>query len=509
MARDENHAAVAIPPPVRPAVQPAQPAGDDKTDELLGSAQLYLRQNQLVAAARCYLEIMRRQPDCFEACWRLGLLLNQFNQLDQSLQCLRAAARIAPGSPKINLVLGAVLKRLNRFEEAAVCCQREIEIDPANADAHYNLGLVLQNLGRLEEAAGAYRRALELRPGYVDALVNLGCLLREQSQPEAALGCFEQALRQEPQNPEPHWELCTTLLSLGRFERGWKEYEWRWKLKDFTSRPEKFPQPLWDGSDLGGRRILLHGEQGFGDIIQFARYATLVARRHGDVILACPQPLRCLLETIPGVRQVVTSRAALPQFDVHAPLLSLPAIFGTSLQTVPAEIPYLFPAPNSFRLERGANRTLNVGIVWAGDPAHRNDRNRSMPLDLFQPLASLPGIRWHSLQAGERAAELARLEPAHRPIDLGSRFRDFADTAQAIQQLDLVISVDTAVAHLTGALGKPIWTLLPFAAEWRWMLEREDTPWYPAMRLFRQASPGDWKGLLARVSGELSRLSLR
>jgi tetratricopeptide (TPR) repeat protein len=488
-------------------VQRVQSAGDEKTQLLLGSARRCLQQNQLIEAAKFFLEVMRRQPDCLEACWHLGLVLNQLNQLDHALLCLRTAESLAPNSPKINLALGSVLKRLNRFDEAALCCQREMQIDPANADAAYNFGLVLQNLERFDEAAAAYRRALELRPGYVDALVNLGSLLREQGQPENALACFEEALLCEPENPEPHWELCTTLLSLGRFERGWKEYKWRWKLKNFTTPPEKFPTPVWDGSDLAGRTILLHGEQGFGDIIQFARYASLVARRHGEVILACPKPLRGLLETVPGVRQVVTSRDTIPHFDVHAPLLSLPAIFQTSLQTVPNEIPYLFPAETGMPLDKDPGRAFNVGLVWAGDPAHRNDRNRSMPLDLFQQLAWLPSVRWHSLQVGARAADFARLNTSCRFVDLGSRFRDFTDTAQAIAQLDLVISVDTAVTHLAGALGKPVWTLLPYAAEWRWMHEREDTPWYPTMRLFRQKSPGDWKGLLAQVSSELHRLS--
>ena len=214
-----------------------------------------------------------------------------------------------------------MLKRLDRFAEAAACCRRELQLDPANPDAHYNLGLVLQNLDQPDEAAAAYRQALRLRPDYVDALVNLGSILRDQGRPQEALPRFEQAVERQPQNAEAHWELCTTLLALGRFERGWKEYEWRWRMKDFTTPPARYAQPLWDGSNLGGRRILLHGEQGFGDIIQFAGYATLVAARQGQVILACPAGLRPLLETVPGVHEVVTNRAALPCFDCHAPLM--------------------------------------------------------------------------------------------------------------------------------------------------------------------------------------------
>jgi len=482
---------------------------DGPTEELLRAARVHLQRRQLVEAAKGFLEVTRRQPNCLEACWQLGLILNHLNQSDEALLCLRNAARLAPDHPKLNLLMGAVLKKLRRFEEAAVCCRREIQLDPGNADAHYNLGLVLQNLDRLEEAAGAYQRTLELRPDYADALVNLGTVLRQQSKPEAAARRFEEAILREPQNAEAHWELCATLLSLGRFEAGWKEYEWRWKLKDFTTPPAQFEQPLWDGSDLDGRRILLHCEQGFGDTIQFARYATLAARRHGRVIVGCPQPLRCLIETIPGVCQVVTSRENLPPFDVHAPLMSLPAIFGATLSSIPADIPYLRPPPNGFRLGDGEAPGLKVGLAWAGAPVHRNDRRRSMSLEWLLPLTHVTGIHWHSLQVGGRAADLVRLNPKGTIIDLGSRFHDFGDTAQAITQLDLVISVDTAVAHLAGALGKPVWTLLPHDAEWRWMIGRDDSPWYPTMRLFRQTSPGDWQGLLERVGRELETLAAK
>jgi tetratricopeptide (TPR) repeat protein len=480
---------------------------DNSTEALLRDARLHLQHRRWIEAAKGFLQVTRRQPNCFEAFWQLGLILNHLNQCDEALLCLRNAARLAPRHPKVNLVLGAVLKKLGRFEEAAACCRQETQIDPANADAHYNLGLALQNLDRLEEAAAAYQRAVDLRPDYADALVNLGSVLRQQGHPEAAADRFAEAVRQQPQNPEAHWELGSTLLSLGRFEAGWTEYEWRWKLKDFTTAPAQFAQPLWDGSDLGGRRILLHCEQGYGDTIQFARYATLVAARQGRVIVGCPQPLRGLIETIPGVSLVVTSRETLPPFDVHAPLLSLPAIFGTTLQTVPAQVPYLTPPATGFLPGLQKMPGLNVGIAWAGASIHRNDRNRSLALDWFQPLFRMDRIRWHSLQVGSRAADLKRLGLVETLCDLGSRFDDFGDTARAVAALDVVISVDTAVAHLAGALGKPVWTLLPFEAEWRWMTGREDSPWYPTMRLFRQASPGDWKGLLEHVGRELQALS--
>lgn len=478
---------------------------DPKTRALLENARLLLRQNRMLEAARSYHEVLQRQPDCFEACWHVGLVLHQLNQPQEALLCLQRAAQLAPNQPKVNLALGAILKRLGRLEEAEACCRRELELDSGNADAHYNLALVLQNLERYEEAAQGYRRALALRPGYVDALVNLAGLERREGHWEVATQCLEEAVRREPQSPEAHWELCTTLLAQGRFAEGWKQYEWRWKLRDFTTPPPRFEQPLWDGRDLQGRRIYLHCEQGYGDIIQFARYATLVARCHGEVILGCPKPLRLLLESVAAVKEVVCSPQELGAFEVQAPLLSLPAILGTTLQNVPAETPYLRAPARATDAAPWVPEApgLKVGVVWAGDPAHRNDKNRSLRLSYFEPLWRLPGIQWHSLQVGGACGELLAPGCAGHMVDLGCRFGSFGDTAQAISELDLVISVDTAVAHLAGALGKPVWILLPYEAEWRWMIGREDSPWYPTMRLFRQSSPGDWRGLMERVGREL------
>jgi tetratricopeptide (TPR) repeat protein len=493
-----------MPATLSPSCRPPAEKG-----RLLAEAAAHLSQGRLLEAGRLYFELLRLEPDCLEALARLGAILFELGQFQQSLPCLDKAVRLAPGTPKLHLLRGAILKRLGRLEESAACCRRELEISPQDPDAHYNLGLTLQNLNRAHEAVPAYRRAVALRPGYVDALVGLGAALRQTGQPEEALGWFEQAIEREPNNAEPHWELCTTLLSLGRFEGGWKEYEWRWKLRDFTTPPCRFPQPLWDGTNLAGRRIFLHCEQGFGDILQFCRYATLVARRQGEVILGCPRALRSLLETVPGVREVVTARSGPARFDVHAPLMSLPAIFGTRLETIPAEAPYLrAPAPDAASapwVEPGPG--LKAGLVWAGDPGHRNDRNRSVSLAHFRPLLELPGIRWFSLQVGQAAAELKLPGIEGRIVDLGSRFASFGDTAQAVAQLDLVISVDTAVAHLAGALGKPVWTLLPFEAEWRWMVARPDSPWYPTMRLFRQTAPGAWPGLREQVGRELIALA--
>ncbi|MGO9199330.1 MAG: tetratricopeptide repeat protein [Limisphaerales bacterium] len=480
---------------------PASPA-----EQLLRRGCACAGQGQALEAAKLFVAVLQQQPDCFEAHCRLGTALRELNRLDEAVQCLEAAIRLRPSYPRLRLLLGAIHKQGGNLEAAAQCCRLELALDPRNADAHYNLGLVLQNLRRPVEAMAAYRQALALRPNHPDTLINQGLLYEEELDLDAAIACCEQVLRLEPAHAEAHWQLGTALLAKGQWERGWKEYEWRWKLKDFPTSAGAFPQPLWDGRELGGRRILLHSEQGYGDVIQFIRYAPLVTQRGGEVFLGCPEALTALLARAPGVSRVATGRAGLPAFDFHAPLLSLPAIFRTTQETLPAKVPYLTPPKEVFPIGPTEAGCLKAGLAWAGDAKHKNDRNRSMPATHFGPLLELPGVQWFSLQAGPRASDLAQTAWASRLTDLGARFANFDQTASAIAQIDLVISVDTAVAHLAGALGKPTWMLLPFAGEWRWMVRRSDSPWYPTLRLFRQNQPGDWPGLMDRVRAALQAL---
>jgi tetratricopeptide (TPR) repeat protein len=397
-----------------------------------------------------------------------------------------------------------VYKQLGRFEEAAACCRREAEIAPENADAPYNLGLTLQNLDRLGEAAVAYQRALELRPGYIDALINLGSVKRQLGQVAGALPCFETAVRLQPENAEAHWEQCVTLLALGEFERGWQEFEWRWRQPDFAVSLPGILSPRWGGEELNGRRILLHAEQGYGDAIQFVRYAPLVAARGGRVIIGCSAPLRMLFETVAGVEAVITQFAKLPPCDWQAPLMSLPAIFKTTLASVPGHVPYFSVPAEPVALAPGPEGRRRIGLVWAGRPTHRNDRRRSIPFEAISPLLADGDSAWFSLQVGRTEPELGRLIQEGKITDWGGRLGDFMDTARAIARLDLVIAVDTAVAHLAGALGKPVWLLLPFEAEWRWLVERTDSPWYPTMRLFRQNQAGNWPEVIARLAAALT-----
>ncbi len=485
-------------------ISPSRPGGD-QCQSLLESARRHLREQRPREAAQVYAAVLDLEPECVEALGQLGYLLFQCGSYAESLGYLEKAAHRAPTLPKLNLLTAAVLRKLGRLEESADCCLRETQSSPADADAHYNLGLARQSLNRPHEALAAYQQAVRLRPGYVDALMGMGMVLRQVGDDPAALGCFERVLVLAPTHAAAHWEIATILLALGRFERGWQEYEWRWRMKEHTTPPAVFEQPLWDGKDLGGRRILLHCEQGFGDVIQFSRYAALVADRHGIVILGCPEPLRPIMETVRGVAEVVVSRLNQPPFDVHVPLLSLPAIFGTTIETVPRQIPYLrvpVAKPSSSRWVNDLPG-LKIGLVWAAESASPNARIRSMSLACFKPLLLLPGIQWYSLQVGRAAEELAAPAFAGRITDLGHRFADFGDTARAIAELDLVISVDTCVPHLAGALGKPVWTLLPFDVDWRWMVARADSPWYPTMRLLRQAKRGDWAGVISQVETAL------
>jgi Flp pilus assembly protein TadD len=472
----------------------------------LDQARQLLARRQLVEAARVYAKVLECEPDCVEALGQLGSLFFQFGQHAEALASLQRAVRFAPKTPKLHLLMGAVLKSLGRMEESAACCEQEIRLCPADADARYNLGLVLQSLKRPAEAVESFKQAVRLRADYVDAWTAMGMALRQTGAHEAALECFDRVIQLDPNHADSHFEAATILLSQGHFERGWKEYEWRWKRKKSTRSAPCFEQPLWDGKDLGGRRIYLHCEQGFGDTIQFCRYASLVADLHGEVILGCPDELRALMESVRGVKRVVTPRMNPPDFDTHAPLMSLPGILGIRLETIPCEIPYL-QAPSKAALLSPwvkASPAFKVGVVWSASSANVVGRYRSLRLDMLAPLLQMPGLEWYSLQCGDAANESLAAEFAGRIENVGTRFHNFGDTAQVISDLDLVISVDTAVAHLAGALGKRVWTLIPSEPDWRWMTQREDSPWYPTMRLFRQTDPRDWDQVVARLKASVT-----
>lgn len=348
----------------------------------------------------------------------------------------------------------------------------------------------------MDEAIVAYHRALVDDPGHVLSHCGLGVALVERGEAEAGISSYLRALETDPWHADTRFNYSLALLLLGEFEKGWSEYEWRFKQKKYRDEVLRFASPAWDGSSLEGKSILLRGEQGIGDTIQFVRYAKTIADAGGRVIIECQPSMKRLLENISEVDSVIGRGEDIPPCDAHVSLMSLPHVLGTTLETIPDEVPYL-SAPEGQTSPGegdGEGKGIKVGLVWAGNPDHENDRKRSIPLEKFASVLETGGVRFYGLQVGERKEDIERCGFQGRITDLSGELTDFADTAAAIAHLDLIISVDTAPAHLAWAMGRPVWTLLPFAPDWRWMLGREDSPWYPTMRLLRQGSAGDWAG---------------
>ncbi len=431
--------------------------------------------------------------------------------------------------------LGNVLQIQGRLEAAVDCYQRAIELNPASATTHGNLGLAWQFLGRLEDAARSFEKALKLDPRIAVAHTNLGNVLQAQGRLEEAVACHERALAVEPMNPEVYSNLGSvfdlqgrmadslaaydralalkpdfavalfnrSLLRLrrGDFAAGLPDYEHRWHL----NKRRNFREPQWYGEPLRGARILLYPEQGLGDTVQFLRYVPMVQAAGGQVILEVQPQMRRLAAQMPDVAEIICVGEPLPSFDWHCPLMSLPLAFGTTLDTIPSKVPYL-TVPQEADIPRrhlGEDDGLRVGIAWAGSPAHLRDRFRSIPLEFLKPLLELEGARFFSLQLGPAAKQLSDADAPHGVVDLAPGIGDMAETEILIASLDLVIAVDTAVAHLAGALGKPVWVMLPRVPDWRWFLDREDSPWYPTMHLFRQSTLGGWASVVEAIRSAL------
>ena len=384
--------------------------------------------------------------------------------------------------------------------EAVARYERALALAPDHPETLDNLGIVLVDLGRLEEAVAHHERALAVRPDSAEAHYNLGSALQRQGRYAEALACYGRALSLKPDHAGAHLNRSLALLITGQFEEGWTEYEWRFAVARYD---RNFDRPLWSGEALTGQTILIHAEQGFGDTLQFVRYIPLVAKRGGSVVLEVPRPLVRLVRSVEGASEVLAAGDPLPAFDYHCPLLSLPRVFKTDLATIPSAVPYLsVPAGASAAwAERIVSASgLRVGVVWAGTAVGAID------LRLLEPLWDLAGVSWFSLQAGDRSADISLLDRMNI-ADLSSWLTDFAETAAAVCELDLVISVDTSVAHLAGALARPTWLLLPYRSEWRWLIEREDSPWYPTARLFRQRKDGDWPSVAREVAASLAQMA--
>jgi Flp pilus assembly protein TadD len=441
--------------------------------------------------------------------FREGSALLQSGNARQALASFRMAQKICPSNPTLLLYSGAALHDMACYDEAVVSYRESINIAPDMGEAHNNLGNSLMALGRFAEAADSFLKAAELLPASPVPLAARCTALQAQGKvAEAEVDC-RRAMRLDPGFAAAHWNLALNLLLQGRYEEGWREYEWRWLKPDFTSPIRHADLPLWDGSPLGGRTILLHAEQGFGDAIQFVRYLPLVAECGGDVVLECHPQLLSLFRGIKGVTFAAAFGEQLPACNCQAPLLSLPGIFGTTLQTIPSQCPYL-SVPSVYRekwakLALGRQNKMKVGVVWSGKSYP--DPLRSCQLAELAPLATNNSVEFYSLQVGSGAGQVDSLHYGIPLIDLTGQISNFADTAAVIDQLDLVISIDTAVAHLTGALGKPVFLMLPFAPDWRWLLDLSTSPWYPTMQIFRQKKQGDWNEVICRVHTELDNLA--
>ncbi len=467
-----------------------------RAEALHQRAQVEAHQGRYAASIGLFQQAIRLRPSAPVYHLNLSNVLRVSGRVQEALASCNDALRLAPRRVDVHLVRGQVLAQMGRIDVALQAFETVISIQPGHLDAHLRRGTCLMLLGRMDEALIEFDAVLRVQPNQLEALTNQGWTLEQVGRFGAAHRAYSNAVQAAPEHPRTHWNHALSLLLHGDFSRGWEEFEWRWQTDDYPAPRRQFTQPTWDGTELEGRRILIHVEQGFGDSIQFARYLPSVAERGGRVIVECKAPLVPLLERLDCVEEVATYGEDLPAFDVHLPILSLPRVFRTTLENIPAAVPY-FPAPRS-----NADRK-RVGLVWAGHPRHPRDRERSIALAQLRSLVAIPGIEWVSLQVGERARDLNAVPGFDAVENRTHELTDFAKTADCVGALDLVISVDTAVAHLAAALAKPTWILLPFKPDWRWMLDREDSPWYPTARLFRQATPADWAPVVGRVAEAL------
>jgi tetratricopeptide (TPR) repeat protein len=458
-------------------------------------------------AIACYQDAITISPNNPGAYYNLGTLLQEKGELNEAINYYRKVLQINPNHADTYNCLGSVFQKKQEYDEAINCYKKAIELKPYFIKAFINIANAFLEKEEFDEAITYFKRAVAIDPNFAGTYYNLGLLFHRTKQFDEALVCYKKTIQLDPNFADAYYSLSLLYLLLGNFQEGWKFFEWRWKLKDSYQR--NFTRPLWDGSDIVGQHILLHAEQGFGDTIQFIRYAPIVAQYGANVIVECQQELVSLFENIEGVQKVIGHSNKIPDFDVHYPLLSLPLVLNTTLENIPAKVPYLSVGSslkdNWRNIIQNNSSNKRVGIVWSSGLGGLL-KKKSIPLNTLLPIIQTDNITFYSLQKGDAAKQIKSLPEGIRLIDFTEKIHKFADTAALIENLDLVISVDTAVAHLSGALGKPVWTMLPFEPIWQWGLDREDSPWYPTMKLFRQQSRGDWTSVIFSVKDELLKL---
>jgi tetratricopeptide (TPR) repeat protein len=480
--------------------------------EALETAERALAAGDAARARFIFEQILKAVPEEAGALNGLGVCAFRADRLDEAEDYHRRAIAAFPDNPAFHNNLNFVYCRRGRAELAVECCRRALALAPDSALLHNNLGIALKQCQKLDAAADSFRRAVAIEPDYAGAHFNLANTLVQLGMLDDADDAFRRALELAPDDADANYNRALLELSRGNFGEGWPGLEWRFGLAGFT-RPD-FDVPRWQGESLAGRTMLLVGEQGLGDVIQMIRYAEVLKRLGATVLVECKTALHALLKTAAGIDRLVgPEEGRRGAFDFYIPLLSLPAALGTTLETVPAQVPYLFAEParvEHWRGELSRSAGFKVGIAWQGRPTYVLDAYRSIPLAEFAPLIDCPGVKLFALQKGHGREQLESPAASLHIVDLGASLDlgndAFVDTAAAMRGLDLVITSDTSLAHLAGALGVDVWVALARIPDWRWLLDRDDSPWYPTMRLFRQSRLGDWSDVFARMSGELQTL---
>ena len=476
------------------------------TPEAIRLALEHHRAGRLPEAEAIYRRILDVEPGNFDALHLLGTIACQVGRYGLSVELIEKALAIKADFAEAWSNRGGALEALRRYGDAIASYDKALAIRPGFAEALYNRGNALLALERCDEAVASYDGAIAVRPDYAEALSNRGNALRDLKRYDEALASYARALAIKPDYAIAHWNESLCRLRTGDFERGLEEYEWRSRCEELRPPKREFAQPRWLGEEeVAGKTILLHAEQGLGDTIHFCRYAQPLERKGAKVILEVQPALKSLLSGVAGAHAVLAQGEALPQFDLHCPLLSLPLAFKTRLESIPAAIPYVSIAPamtEKWQRRLPQKSALRIGIAWSGNRDNTRDSARSIALKKLARIAG-PGVTLVSLHNSLRSEDEPDLAANGHILHFGSELDDFSDNAALASLMDLVISVDTSIAHLAGALGKPVWVLLAFAADWRWLTDREDSPWYPTAKLYRQNAIGDWDGVMERVERDL------